>query len=103
MSGAEIENAIKKAMFVSFNDGRREFTGEDIITCLGHTTPIVDMKKEEVQRSREWARSVDARNVSALPGTSGKEWWAKTDVGSDRKMIVGDKKTKKSKKKTVVG
>lgn len=54
-SGAEIEQAIIDAMFNAFDDGRRDFTTEDILQSLDDIVPLSKFMQEQVSRLRQWA------------------------------------------------
>jgi len=62
-TGAEIEAAIVDAMYVGFDDGKREIKTEDILTSLLETVPLSVQMKEQVDALRVWARS-RARHAS---------------------------------------
>lgn len=62
-TGAEIEAAIVDAMYVGFDDNRREITTSDIVTSLLETVPLSVQMKEQVDALRVWARS-RARHAS---------------------------------------
>lgn len=54
-TGAEIEQAVKDAMYIAFADGERDYITEDIIQVLKETVPLSEMKKEHIKGLREWA------------------------------------------------
>lgn len=56
LTGAEIESTIKAAMYKAFNDGQREFTTEDIVDSLRNSVSIAEVKKEELDQIRNWAK-----------------------------------------------
>lgn len=62
--GAEIEQAIIEAMYVGFNDGRREFTSEDIAAALMRQVPLSVSQRETVQALRNWLREGRAQSAS---------------------------------------
>ena len=62
-TGAEIEAAIVDAMYVGFDDNRREITTNDILMSLMETVPLSVQMKEQVDALRVWARS-RARHAS---------------------------------------
>ncbi len=55
-TGAEIEQAIKDAMYIAFADSEREFTTDDILVSLQNTVPLSQMKKEQITELRNWAK-----------------------------------------------
>jgi len=54
-TGAEIENAIKIAMFKAFYKSV-EYTKEHIISAIKETVPLYNLKKEEIVALRTWAK-----------------------------------------------
>jgi SpoVK/Ycf46/Vps4 family AAA+-type ATPase len=66
-TGAEIEAAIVDAMYVGFDDNKREITTTDILRSLSETVPLSIQMKEQVSNLREWAKT-RARHAS-LPRT----------------------------------
>ena len=54
-TGAEIEQAVKDAMYLAFADDEREYETEDILQALNDTVPLSEMMKEPIQDLREWA------------------------------------------------
>jgi len=55
MVGAEIEEAVKTAMYIAF-DENREFTTEDIITAIKSTKSLYETRKEDIDYIRDWAK-----------------------------------------------
>jgi SpoVK/Ycf46/Vps4 family AAA+-type ATPase len=66
-TGAEIEAAIVDAMYVSFDDSKRDLTTEDILNSLSETVPLSIQMKEQVDSLRAWAKT-RARHAS-IPRT----------------------------------
>lgn len=62
-TGAEIEAAIVDAMYVGYDDNKREITTEDIQMSLSETVPLSIQMKEQVDDLRIWART-RARHAS---------------------------------------
>jgi AAA+ superfamily predicted ATPase len=62
--GAEIEQAIVDAMYVGFNDGRREITTEDISRALRRQVPLSVTARETIQMLRNWLREGRAQSAS---------------------------------------
>lgn len=56
-TGAEIEQAVKDAMYIAFADDERDFETKDILIALKETVPISQMMKEHIDRLREWANT----------------------------------------------
>ncbi|MBI4663162.1 MAG: AAA family ATPase [Verrucomicrobia bacterium] len=62
--GAEIEQAIVDAMYVGYNDQRREFTTEDISGALKRQVPLSVSQREIVGALRNWLREGRAQSAS---------------------------------------
>lgn len=65
--GAEIEQAVIAAMVRAFNDGKREFTTEDILHVLRtreEVVPISISQKENISLLRRWLKEGRARSAS---------------------------------------
>lgn len=63
-TGAEIEDVVKQAMFHSFYKDR-EFAVEDLEKAILGTTPLKDIKAEEIDALRKWSRDTRARLANA--------------------------------------
>ncbi|MCF2140533.1 MAG: AAA family ATPase [Candidatus Lokiarchaeota archaeon] len=50
--GAEIEQVIKEAMYIAFNDEERDFTQEDLKQVIYETKPLSETKKEMIELLR---------------------------------------------------
>jgi AAA+ superfamily predicted ATPase len=69
-SGAEIEAAVKGGLLDAFMDGSRELATADILRRVRSIRPTSEVKREEIEELRRWARehlAVDA--VKGLPPT----------------------------------
>jgi ATPase family associated with various cellular activities (AAA)/AAA+ lid domain len=55
-SGAELEEAVKEALFQAFDEGH-QLTTDDIVNAIGRTTPLSRTRGEEIKQMREWAKS----------------------------------------------
>ncbi|MDN5357126.1 MAG: hypothetical protein PWR17_295 [Candidatus Methanomethylophilaceae archaeon] len=64
-TGAEIEEAIKDAMYRAFSEDR-DITVGDILDSIGATTPLSRTMSEVISQTREWAKG---RAVPASPET----------------------------------
>ena len=64
-TGAEIEEAIKDAMYRAFSEDR-DINAEDILDSIGATTPLSRTMSEVISQTREWAKG---RAVPASPET----------------------------------
>jgi len=62
-TGAEIEQAIKDAMYLGFAEDEREFSTDDILQALKETVPLSQMMKDQIDALRNWAK-VSARMAS---------------------------------------
>jgi len=70
-SGAEIEAAVKGSLLDAFIDGRRELTTADILARVRGIRPTSEVKREEIEELRRWARehlAIDA--VRGQPASS---------------------------------
>lgn len=65
-SGAEIEAAVKGALLDSFMDGMRELTTADVVKRVRSIRPTSEVKREEIEELRKWAREHLA--IDALSG-----------------------------------
>lgn len=67
-NGAEIEECIVSAMYHAWNDGKRDYTSEDIIKAMDELTPASQgIAKETIDALREWSTSHGIRNASYSP------------------------------------
>ncbi len=62
--GAEIEQAVIDAMYVGFNEGKREFSTEDLSNALKRLVPLSVSQREVVQSLRDWLREGRAQSAS---------------------------------------
>ncbi len=70
-SGAEIEGAVKGALLDAFMDGAREVATADILRRVRSIRPTSEVKREEIEDLRKWARehlAVDAGHAQAVTG-----------------------------------
>lgn len=74
-TGAELEEAVKEALFLAFDEGR-EPLAEDIAQAIADTTPLSQTMHELIQSTRAWARgravpasSKDAEELSSNSDT----------------------------------
>ncbi len=56
-SGAEIENAVKGGLLRAFSDNAREVATEDILAKINSTRPLSEIKREQIEELRTWARN----------------------------------------------
>jgi SpoVK/Ycf46/Vps4 family AAA+-type ATPase len=71
-SGAEIEAAVKAALLDAFMDGARELSTTDILQRIRSIRPTSEVKREEIEEIRRWARehlAIDA--VRGQPAATG--------------------------------
>lgn len=69
-AGAEIEAAVKGALLDAFMDGGREVATGDVLRRIRSVRPTSEVKREEIEELRKWARehlAIDA--VHAEPGS----------------------------------
>lgn len=55
-SGAEIEKSIISGLFESFSDNRRELNTKDIVNAIGTFRPLYDIRKDDFDEMRDWAK-----------------------------------------------
>ena len=55
-SGAEIERVVHSAMFKAFNDEVDKVTLEHLMICAQKIVPLAQLRKEDIEASRAWAR-----------------------------------------------
>ena len=55
-SGAEIEAAVKGGLLTAFMDGAREVTTADVLARVRAIRPTSEVKREEIDELRRWAR-----------------------------------------------
>ena len=70
-SGAEIEAAVKGALLDAFMDGPREVTTADVLQRARAIRPTSEVKREEIEELRRWARehlALDAVRGQAASG-----------------------------------
>ncbi|MCL5266141.1 MAG: hypothetical protein M1343_13290 [Chloroflexi bacterium] len=56
-SGAEIENAVKGGLLRAFRDDAREVTTDDILAKINSTRPLSEVKREQIEELRNWAKT----------------------------------------------
>ena len=78
-SGAEIEKAIDNAMLVGFEQKRRKIKDDDITKALKAFHPLFEMRNEDFEELREWAKQRCLR--------------ANADEKGNVDLGLGDKKT----------
>ena len=66
-SGAEIESAVKASLLEAFEDGQRALLTDDILRALSGIRPLAQVKLNEIEDLRRWAR--DALAIDANRGT----------------------------------
>ena len=62
--GSEIEQAIIDAMYIGFNDQRREFTTADILAAVKRQVPLSISQRETIGGLRNWLREGRAQSAS---------------------------------------
>jgi hypothetical protein len=65
-SGAEIEAAVKAALIDAFKDGGRDLSTEDVLARVRTIRPTSEVKREEIEELRRWAR--DHLAIDAVRG-----------------------------------
>lgn len=54
-SGAEIEQAVKEALYSAFDDGQREPCQADLVSAIKETVPLSKTRGEDIRKLRAWA------------------------------------------------
>lgn len=67
-TGAELEEAIKEAMFIAYDDGR-DLCTEHIQTALSETLPLSKTMSEMIKQTRNWAKGRAVMASSQQPET----------------------------------
>lgn len=62
--GSEIEQAVIDAMYLGFNDHRREFSTSDILTALRRQVPLSISQRETIEGLRNWLHEGRAQSAS---------------------------------------
>ncbi|TVP12286.1 AAA family ATPase [Shewanella sp. KCT] len=65
-TGAELEEAVKEAMFLAFDEGH-QLSKSDIMTAIRSTSPLSLTMDEMIENTREWAKGRAVRASSAEP------------------------------------
>ncbi len=65
-SGAEIEEIVNEALYISYNEGGREIINEDVLEAIQNLTPLSSMMSEEISDLRGWA-TARTRMASSEP------------------------------------
>ena len=55
-SGAEIERVVHSAMFKAFNDDADRVSLDHLIDSAQRIVPLAQLRKEDIEASRAWAR-----------------------------------------------
>ena len=66
--GAEIEQAINEALFLSYNEEKRELETVDIVNAIKATVPLSVSEHEKIENLRQWLRDGRARAASGTDG-----------------------------------
>ena len=65
-TGAELEEAVKEAMFLAFDEGH-QLNKDDILTAINATTPLSQTMEEMIHQTREWAKGRAVAASSSEP------------------------------------
>jgi SpoVK/Ycf46/Vps4 family AAA+-type ATPase len=74
-SGAEIESAVKAALLEAFEDSQRTLRTEDVVRALSSIRPLAQVKPDEIEDLRRWARdalAIDANRGVQLGAADGR-------------------------------
>ena len=55
-SGAELERVVHSAMFKAFNDDAERVSIKHLVESAQKIVPLAQLRKEDIESSREWAR-----------------------------------------------
>ncbi|GHU84009.1 ATPase AAA [Spirochaetia bacterium] len=66
-SGAELEEAVKEALFQAYDDNKRTMVNEDIISAIKKTSPLSKTRHDEINTMRNWAQEGRAAAASSQP------------------------------------
>jgi len=93
-TGAEIEQVIISSLFYAYNDGAREVTTADILTCAREITPMATgIAKDRVEYLRKWADERGVRRASGNIVHSNTE-------NLDGNRVIRNQKPKNVKRRT---
>lgn len=65
-TGAELEEAVKEAMFLAFDEGH-QLNKDDILTAIRATTPLSQAMEEMISQTRQWAKGRAVAASSSEP------------------------------------
>ncbi|MGO4999258.1 AAA family ATPase [Oceanisphaera sp. W20_SRM_FM3] len=65
-TGAELEEAVKEAMFLAFDDGH-QLCKDDILKAIQSSTPLSQTMAEMISKTRDWAKGRAVMASSAEP------------------------------------
>lgn len=71
--GAEIEAAVRDALFVAFADGERDLTAQDVLAVSRDTVPLSKTAKGTIKALQDWAKGGVRLASSPEAGTAGKD------------------------------
>jgi SpoVK/Ycf46/Vps4 family AAA+-type ATPase len=66
--GAEIEQAVTDALFLAYNEGKRDLKTDDIVNALKTQVPLSVSQRETIENLRQWLRDGRARAASGTDG-----------------------------------
>jgi SpoVK/Ycf46/Vps4 family AAA+-type ATPase len=67
--GSEIEQAVIDALFIAFNEGKRDLKTDDIVNAINATVPLSVSQHEIIENLRQWLRDGRARAASGTDAT----------------------------------
>lgn len=56
-SGSELEELVKEALYLAFDEGAQDVTTEHLLRCARETQPLSVTMKERIEALRSWART----------------------------------------------
>ena len=65
-TGAELEEAVKEAMFIAFDEGH-QLNKEDLLRAINATSPLSQTMEEMIRNTRQWAKGRAVAASSSKP------------------------------------
>ena len=67
--GAEIEHAVTDALYLAYNESKRDLKTDDIVNALKAQVPLSVSQREVIECLRQWPRDGRARTASVTDAT----------------------------------
>jgi hypothetical protein len=88
-TGAEIEKAVKQAIAITWEEGKRELTTDDLIKAIQETKPLHTVMGEKITVMRDWARE-RARYASSIAASKAAPCAQEVATSSGKVMKLDD-------------